>query len=108
MSPEQPLLHLTRLLGLDFSGLRETTHGPDESVDESPAPHWRRFVSVSDATIRTLIEETYGDHLSPDEIETLLPYVRRQFESSQKLSELDLGELDPRGMNFISDRRITP
>lgn len=65
-------------------------------------------MSVSDATIRTLIQEMYGDHLSPDEIEALLPYVRRQFESSQKLSELDLGELDPRGMNFISDRRITP
>ena len=108
MSPPQPLLHLTQLLGLDSSGLLETTHGPDETVDESPVPHWRKFVSVSDSTIRALIEETYGDHLSPGEIETLLPYVRRQFESSQKLSELDLGELDPRGMNFISDRRITP
>ena len=79
-----------------------------ETVKESHPLAGGLFVSVSDATIRKLIEETYGDHLSPDEVETLLPYVRRQFDSSQKLADLDLGELDPRVMNFINDRRITP
>jgi len=108
MPPQQPLLHLTRLLRVRLLGVTGDYPRAGRNDGRTAAPHWRRFVSVSDATIRTLIEETYGDHLSSDEIETLLPYIRRQFESSQKLSELDLGELDPRGMNFISDRRITP
>jgi hypothetical protein len=63
---------------------------------------------VSDATIRKLVEEFYGEDLSAEELDQLVPHVVRVFENSRRLHELDLGSDDPRTMHYIRDRRLAP
>jgi hypothetical protein len=46
--------------------------------------------------------------LTNDEIERLIPLVSRQFDVSERLAELDLGGLDPRSTQYITDRRLSP
>ena len=55
-------------------------------------------------------EESGGsaDALTGDEVERLVPMVRRQYQVSEELAALDLGGLDPRGTQYITDRRLTP
>jgi len=62
----------------------------------------------SDDTIRGLILDQFGDALTGDEVERLVPMVRRQYQVSEELAALDLGGLDPRGTQYITDRRLTP
>jgi hypothetical protein len=62
----------------------------------------------SDETIRGLILDQFGDALDGDEVERLLPLVRRQYQVSEQLAAIDLGGLDPRGTQYITDRRLTP
>jgi hypothetical protein len=62
----------------------------------------------SDDTIRGLILDQFGDVLTGDEVERLVPMVRRQYQVSEELAALDLGGLDPRGTQYITDRRLTP
>jgi len=62
----------------------------------------------SDDTIRGLIRDQFGDALTGDEVERLVPMVRRQYQVSEELAALDLGGLDPRGTQYITDRRLTP
>ena len=62
----------------------------------------------SDDTIRGLILDQFGDALTGDEVERLVPMVRRQYQMSEELAALDLGGLDPRGTQYITDRRLTP
>ena len=62
----------------------------------------------SDDTIRRLILDQFGDALTGDEVERLVPMVRRQYQVSEELAALDLGGLDPRGTRYITDRRLAP
>jgi len=63
---------------------------------------------ISEETLRRIVEETYGRYLSAQEIEQLMPYVRRQIEVSERLRELDLGRGDPIRTHYIRDRRLVP
>ncbi len=62
----------------------------------------------SDATARKMIEEFFGQELSQEELEQLVPQVRHQLEISRQLQELDLGSDDPRATHYIRDRRLVP
>lgn len=56
----------------------------------------RRFLDESG--IRRLIEDRYGDAISPEDVAALVPIVRTILENSARLSEIELGETDPRSM----------
>lgn len=61
-----------------------------------------------DGTIKQLIVDQFGDALSGEEVEAVASIVRRQYQISERLAELDLGGLDPRSTQYITDRRLTP
>ena len=63
---------------------------------------------ISEETLHRWVEETYGPYLSAQEIERLMPYVRRQIEVSDRLREFDLGRGDPLRTHYIRDRRLIP
>lgn len=63
---------------------------------------------ASDDLIRQLIQTRFAGKLSPEEVEVLLPYVRRGQATSERLAAFPLEGLDPRQMPYISDRRLTP
>ncbi|MBL75505.1 MAG: hypothetical protein CL763_01035 [Chloroflexi bacterium] len=65
-------------------------------------------MTLNESTVRQLIEDLYGDQLTSDEIEKLVPMVKRQYEISDRLEALDLGGLDPRATQYITDRRLVP
>ena len=62
----------------------------------------------TDDTIKQLIVGQFGDALSDEEIAAVASIVRRQYQISERLAELDLGGLDPRSTQYITDRRLTP
>jgi hypothetical protein len=64
-------------------------------------------MELSTDTIRRMIMDAYGAYLSPQEIEQLLPYVQRHFETMKQLHALDLGAGDPRTLHYIEDRRLS-
>ena len=61
-----------------------------------------------DDLIRQLIEARFAGRLSPEDVEALLPYVRRSQATSERLAVFPLEGLDPRQMSYISDKRLTP
>ena len=63
---------------------------------------------LSDETIRSLILEQFGNLLNDGEIDRLIPLVRRQYETSDKLASFDFGGLGAESTDYITDRRITP
>lgn len=63
---------------------------------------------ASDDFLRRLIETQFTGRLAPDEVEALLPYVRRMQAMSERLAAFPLEGLDPRLMTYISDNRLTP
>ena len=63
-------------------------------------------MDISESTIRRMVEETFGNYLSPEELGELISHVRRHFEVSKELQELDLGGEDPYTTNYIRDRRL--
>jgi hypothetical protein len=65
-------------------------------------------MALHEDTVRQLILDLFKDQLTNDEIERLIPLVSRQFDVSERLAELDLGGLDPRSTQYITDRRLSP
>lgn len=63
---------------------------------------------ASDDLIRRMIEARFAGRLSPDEVEELLPYVRRGQATSERLAAFPLEGLDPRQTPYISDKRLAP
>ncbi len=63
---------------------------------------------ASDDLIRQLIEARFAGKLSPEEVEALLPYVRRGQATSERLAAFPLEGLDPRLVSYISDKRLAP
>ena len=63
---------------------------------------------ASDELIRRMIEARFAGKLSPEDVEALLPYVRRMQATSERLAAFPLEGLDPRFMSYISDRRLAP
>ena len=57
---------------------------------------------ASDDLIRQLIEARFAGKLSPEEVEALLPYVRRSQATSERLAAFPLEGLDPRLTCHIS------
>ena len=55
-----------------------------------------------------MIEARFAGRLSPEEVEALLPYVRRGQATSERLAAFPLEGLDPRQMPYISDKRLAP
>ena len=65
-------------------------------------------MALNEDTVRQLILDLFNGQLTNDEIEKLIPLVNRQFDVSARLAELDLGGLDPRNTQYITDRRLSP
>ena len=63
---------------------------------------------AADGLIRQMIEARFAGKLSPEEVETLLPYVRRGQSMSERLAAFPLEGLDPRLVSYISDKRLEP
>ncbi len=63
---------------------------------------------LSDETIRSLILEQFGSLLNDSEVNRLMPLVKRQYETSDKLASFDFGGLSAESTDYITDRRITP
>ena len=63
---------------------------------------------ASDDLIRRMIEARFAGRLSLEDIEALVPYVRRAQATSERLAAFPLEGLDPRLMTYISDRRLSP
>ena len=63
---------------------------------------------LSTDTIRRMVRDTYGEHLSDDEIERLMPYLEQHFEVMRQLQALDLGTGDPVEQSYVEDRRVSP
>ncbi len=69
-----------------------------------PTGHAPRF---SPATIRQMVRDAYGEYLSDEEIEHLVPYLERHFASMQQLHALDLRTGDPESQSYVTDPRVS-
>jgi hypothetical protein len=63
---------------------------------------------LSDETIRALILDQFGNLLNERDIDRLVPLVKRQYDTSEKLASFDFGGLDSGSTEYITDRRIAP
>ena len=63
-------------------------------------------MTLTNETVRTLLQEFLGAEFGPAEVERLRPQIERQLERMRELRELDLGGDDPRATVYITDQRL--
>ena len=56
---------------------------------------------------RRLIADRYGDRLSPDDSERLVPFVVAVLDTSARLETLDPSDPDPSLTAYVDDQRLT-
>jgi len=63
-------------------------------------------MTLTNETVRTLLQEFLGAEFGPAEVERLRPLIERQLERMRELRELDRGGDDPRDTVYITDGRL--